>query len=377
MKKIKYYIASLLFMASCGLGMTSCSDDKLGETIFPDVEDTLDPSSYTYKLDKFIQENYMNVYNMQFLYKMADISTNMNYNLVPAQYEHAVDLAVLCKHLWFDAYDEVCGPDFLKQYGPRIILLIGSPAIDATSGTEIVGLAEGSVKISLFKVNDMDITNFAMMNEYYFHTMHHEFSHILHQTKTYPTAFNRLSVGLYDSNNWQGRHTGQVASLGFVSTYASKSYTEDLAETYATYVTATEEDWAEIYDLASRGWASSAEDDVTADFYCYYYYPDNNPDNELVYLSENNVFTETDSAGVVHKYWRQNRDAEGNRIVVYDVEDTDGIDGVEIIEQKIQVIRQWLADVFGVDLDKIREEVQTRQSTYDIEELRKWVYNIE
>ena len=377
MKKIQYYISALLLVAVAAMSLSSCSEDKLGPTIFPDVDETLDPSSYTYKLDKFLKENYLDKYNLTFLYKMPDISTNMNYNLVPATYENSIDLAVLCKYLWFDVYDKVGGEDCLTSYGPRIILLIGSPAYNPTSGTEIVGLAEGGIKVSLFKVNAMRIDNFEMMNEYYFKTMHHEFAHILHQTKTYPNEFNTISIGHYDSNNWQDRSEGQVASLGFVTTYASSEFREDFAETIANFIVKTDAQWNRILDLASRGWASGDEDDVTSEFYCYYYYPDNDPNADIVYVSEYNVFTEVDEDGVVHKYWRLNKDKQGNRIVVYDVEDKDDIDGVDAINQKVQIARTWLKDAWGIDLDALREEVQYRQTHYDINELRKQVTDIQ
>ena len=151
MKKIQYYISALLLVAVAAMSLSSCSEDKLGPSIFPDVDETLDPSSYTYKLDKFLKENYLEKYNLTFLYRMPDISTNMNYNLVPATYENSIDLAVLCKHLWFDVYDKVAGDDFLKKYGPRIILLVGSPAYDPTAGTETAGLCDGGVNISTCK----------------------------------------------------------------------------------------------------------------------------------------------------------------------------------------------------------------------------------
>ena len=379
MKKIQYYISALLLVAVAAMSLSSCSEDKLGPSIFPDVDETLDPSSYTYKLDKFLKVNYLEKYNLTFLYRMPDISTNMNYNLVPATYENSIDLAVLCKHLWFDVYDKVAGPDFLKMYGPRIILLIGSPAYNPQSGTEIVGLAEGGIKVSLFKVNELHrfFNNPYMMNEYYFKTMHHEFAHILHQTKTYPNEFNTISIGHYDSNNWQDRSEGQVASLGFVTTYASSEFREDFAETIANFIVKTDAEWAYILDQASRGWASGDEDDVTSQFFCYYYYPDNDATKDLVYVTEYNVFIEVDEDGTVHKYWRNNRDKDGNRIVVYDVEDKDGIDGVEAIMQKVQIAREWFKTAWNLDLDALREEVQYRQSHYDITELRKLVYDIQ
>ena len=379
MKKIKYYISALLLVAVAAMSLSSCGEEKLGPTIFPDVDETLDPTSYTYQLDTFLLENYLKKYNLTFLYKMPDISTNMNYNLVPATYENSIDLAVLCKYLWFDVYDKIAGKEFLKSYGPRIILLVGSPAYNPTSGTEIVGLAEGGIKVSLFKVNAMNmfINNPDMMNEYYFKTMHHEFAHILHQTKTYPNEFNTISIGHYDSNNWQDRSEGQVASLGFVTPYASSEFREDFAETIANYIVKTDAQWNHILDMASRGWASGDEDDVTSQFYCYYYYPDNDATQDLVYVDEYNVVIETDEEGNVHKYWRNFRDPEGNRIVVYDVEDNDKIDGAEAILKKVQIARTWLKDSWGVDLDELRNEVQTRQASYNINELRKLVYDIQ
>lgn len=377
MKKIQYYISALLLVAVAAMSLTSCGEDKLGPTIFPDVDETLDPNSYSYKLDKFLKENYLDKYNLTFLYKMPDISTNMNYNLVPADYNNSIDLAVLCKHLWFDVYDKVAGEQFLKTYGPRIILLIGSPAINPTSGSETVGLAEGGIKISLFKVNSMNINNFQQMNDLYFHTMHHEFAHILHQTKTYPNEFNTISVGHYDPNNWQYRGD-EVNSLGFVTGYASSEYREDYAETIACFIVYTQAQWDRMMELASRGWATSAsDDDLDAVYYSYYYYPDNDAEQELVYLEERYVVTETDDDGTVHKYWRNNRDKDGNRIVVYDVEDKDGIDGAAAILQKVQIAREWFRTAWNIDLDALREEVQTRQATYDINELRKMVYDIQ
>ena len=380
MKKIQYYISALLLVAVASMAMSSCSEDKLGPTIFPDVDETLDPTSYSYQLDKFLKDNYLDKYNLTFLYKLPDISTNMNYNLVPAQYDNAVDLAVLCKHLWFDVYDTIAGPDFLKLYGPRILLMVGSPALNVSSGSETVGLAEGGVKITLFKVNSMNVNNFQMMNDLYFHTMHHEFAHILHQTKTYPSEFNTISVGKYDPTNWTGRGN-EVCSKGFVTPYASSEYREDFAETIACYIVYTDAQWATLMDLASRGWttASSDEDNPDAAYYSFYYYKNNDAeaDQTAVYpADERFINTVVNEDGSVTRYWKNERDKSGNRIVVYAVEDKDGIEGDKAILQKVQIARQWFHDAWGVELDSLRKEVQDRQKSYNMDELRKWVYDI-
>lgn len=52
MKSIKYILSSALMMAACTLTLSSCSDDDLGPTIFPDPGSELDSTAYTYKFDK-------------------------------------------------------------------------------------------------------------------------------------------------------------------------------------------------------------------------------------------------------------------------------------------------------------------------------------
>ena len=46
------------------------------------------------------------------------------------------------------------------------------------------------MKITLYNVNDInpDKIDINLLNEYYFQTMHHEFAHILHQTKNYESG---------------------------------------------------------------------------------------------------------------------------------------------------------------------------------------------
>lgn len=276
--KISKYLFPSFVALSLAAGFASCSEDDLGPTIFPEVSDDAEPGSYSYKLDTWLNRNFRDVYNLTYMYKMKDVEADMNYNLVPATFDRARDLALLTKYLWFDAYKEQVGEDFLKTYGPRIIHLIGSPAINPTQGTEILGLAEGGLKVSLFKVNEMVVENINMLNEYYFRTMHHEFGHILHQTKSYPVEFNEISKGLYDNSNWQNKNGGQMASLGFITPYASAATREDFAETIANFITRTDDQLSILMWAAGKGWTTGKEaaDDGTPDtdspYFCYYYY---------------------------------------------------------------------------------------------------------
>lgn len=374
--KLSKYISSFVLAASAAMAFTSCSDEKFTETIFPETGDGLDPNAYTYKFDKWLKQEYLDVYNLEFRYKMQDVGTDMNYNLVPAEYDKAQDLAVLVKYLWFDAYKEVAGGEvFLQAYGPRIIHIIGSPAYNPQTGSMVLGLAEGGIKVSLFRVNSLDLTDFSQLNEYYFKTMHHEFAHILHQTKSIPQSFYTISTGRYDDNNWQDQVEGRMNSLGFVTTYASSQLREDFAETLANYVTKTDAQWARMMELAARGWESPAgnESAKPGDYYCFYFYPNNDASQSKSYLDESQIRKRDDGT----YYYPGHYDTSGNDIEVYAVEDTDGVDGVAIINQKVSIVRQWLDEEWGIDLDKLREVVQRRQLNYNIEELRKAIDEIQ
>lgn len=394
-------IAALSALAA--LSLVSCSEDKLGPTIFPDVPDVVDENAYTYKFDKWLRANYLDKYNLEFQYKMEDVGTNMNYNLVPATLANSIDLAVLTKYLWFDAYAEVTGSEeFVKQYGPRILMLIGSPAYNPSSGTMILGLAEGGIKVSLFRVNSMQLDDFDQLNEFYFKTMHHEFAHILHQTKSIPREFQIISTGHYDAQNWQDRDEGVVNSLGFATPYGSSEIREDFAEIIANYITKTDEQWAKIMEYAGRGWEAEGTGRNTV-YYCFYYFPNNNPENasgesSLTHVLESSVekledgtyvlkgqyqtgiapFTtkdgvRTDSNGARCDAQGYVLDSSGKRvpIKVYPVEDADGVDGVAVLNQKVGIARTWFQEQWNIDLDKLREVVQYRQLHYDINELRK------
>ena len=365
MKKIQYYISALLLVAVATMSLSSCSEDKLGPTIFPEVDDTLDPASTTYKLDTFLRENYLKPYNLTFLYRLPDVSTSFYYNLVPATYDNAVNMAILCKHLWFDVYAKMAGEDFLKSYGPRIIVLTGSAMISPSYG-ETVGLAEGGVKVTLFKVNSMDPNNFWEMNDTYFHTMHHEFTHILHQTKIYPVEFKSISAGHYVPNEWRDRGV-EISSEGFVTGYAASEYNEDFAETVACYLTYTDARWNSLLESASCGWHKDKKGK-----YCrYFYYPANDATQEAVYVvpGDENLVITTDADGNVVSKTYKNPDNPRDPFIVYDVEDEDGIDGKDAILQKVQIARQWFHDAWNIDLDALRDELRSR-AVYDINALR-------
>lgn len=304
MPTIKKVISKILLIFLVPVILYSCrNEDVFTPSIF-DTTDTLNIHSATYQFDLWLRNSYLIPYNLDFRYKMQDVGSDMEYNLVPASYDKSQQLAKLVKYLWFDVYGAVAGPDFLKENGPKIIQLIGSPAYNPISGTILLGTAEGGIKVTLYRCNDIDPNNVPQLNEYYFKTMHHEFAHILHQKKNYPVEFNQVSKGLYNPLEWQNRTASEAASLGFVSPYAGSQIREDFVEVIANYLVKSDADWNNILLLASKPGVNSSG--VTL------------PD--------------------------------------------DGVDGKAIILQKLDMATKWLKNSWNIDILQLRTEIMIRET---------------
>nr|WP_314687676.1 putative zinc-binding metallopeptidase [uncultured Porphyromonas sp.] len=250
MKQILKAMSLALLLPLVG-ALSSCSKDTpSGATIFP----TTPVARNTF--ERWLLKNYTHPYNIDFQYKLKDGETDLTYNLVPADSAKTAKLAMITKFLWFDAYTEVVGPDFLKESAPRIIVAVGSSAY-TRQRTEVVGSAEGGYKVTLNKINaltDELLHDYSAMTEYYFHTMHHEFTHILNQRKPYNPAFDLVTQSGYVSGNWLNVSTRDAHRAGFVSPYAMMNGAEDFAEMLSFYVTYTPQAWQAILDEAgTRG----------------------------------------------------------------------------------------------------------------------------
>lgn len=244
MKKTYIYLTLCIFAFLAG----ACSEDDLNSS---SIFDETYPEKNAF--EQWIATNYTEPYNIDFKYRMEDKEINQAYNLVPAEFEKSVILAQLVKFLWLDAYTELLGEDFMKTHTPRIIQLIGSPEYDS-EGSIVLGTAEGGLKISLFNVNNININNISVeqLNQFYFKTMHHEFSHILHQKKEFTTDFRLISADKYTSSDWINKEDDWAWNNGFISKYGSSEYHEDFVELISVYVTSTPERWNEILSNASK-----------------------------------------------------------------------------------------------------------------------------
>ncbi len=307
--KSKLYVCLLVLLV--GVMAMSCSDNLSdGPTIFPEGSPDRD------QLDSWLQRNYTGPYNIDFKYKMEDIEADHRYTLVPADSAKSAKLAMIVKYLWLDAYSEVMGQNFVKSNVPRIIHLVGSAAYNS-NGTMVLGTAEGGLKVTLYMVNDLTddmLSSYDTMTTYYFHTMHHEFTHILNQKKPYDTDYNQITESGYVSGDWYLVSTAVARAQGFVTPYALSEGLEDFAEMLSCYITYTPEQWDEVMQ-----------------------------------------------GGIVY-----GTDGKGN-IVVKDRS------GFEALTKKLEMVRNYMKSSWNVDIDDLREVILRRGAelkTLDLEHLK-------
>ena len=240
----------ILFLAGCAFSatFTSCSDsDEMSrESVI-----TVDQQDYT-EFDYWLQRNFVAPYNIRFKYRYEDNESDKNYYTVPSRYEDAIMMAHLVKFMCIEAYDEVGGIDFTRAYFPKLIFTIGEWEYN-NNGTYILGTAEGGRKILLSGTNYLNLylKSANDLNEYYLKTIHHEFTHILNQTKDYPADFQLITGTGYVADKWSESPLDRgYLQRGFISAYAQHSDKEDFAEMLSMYICYPESVW--------NGWMAEA-----------------------------------------------------------------------------------------------------------------------
>lgn len=268
-------IVRLLILMFSVVMFAGCSDDDLDSKSIFDTEPTTQN-----EFDKWLKTNYVDTYNIRFNYRYNDKETNTSYNLAPAALDKSEALAIMMKHIWLDAYKEVMGEEFVKTYAPRVMQLVGSAAYNS-GGSIVMGTAEGGLKVTLYNVNVIDLDDPFIdleqpfvdktagtydLNYWFFHTMNHEFCHILTQKKNYSTDFQTVSAADYKSSDWVNLKDSEAPALGFVSGYASSEYNDDFAEIFSQYVTHSEAAWQKILNAGVNGEDTTGRDAILEKF---------------------------------------------------------------------------------------------------------------
>lgn len=249
MKKNLIYLLLLFLFPTVFI---ACSDDDLSSTSVIQK-----PQVVENDFDRWIVRHYTTPYNIKFLYRYTDIESSMKYYLTPADYNQSIALSKLVIALCLEPYDAITGSkDFIRTYFPKILFLTGSPGYQ-TNGAILLGTAEGGKKITLFNVDALQIASIDASSNY-FKTIHHEFGHILNQTKPYTTDFKEITGTLYVGGSCWDTYKTEAAALrlGLISRYAGSEDTEDFVELISIYVTRPQSAWDALLTTAGASGAA-------------------------------------------------------------------------------------------------------------------------
>ena len=256
--------------------------------------------------DRWLEVNFLKPYNIEFKYRYALNESDMGFYTVPADVNSSIIYAHLVKYLCIDTYDEIAGVTFTRSYFPKMFFLIGTWEY-RNNGSIVLGTAEAGKKIMLAGVNELplvldyyegaELDDY--LNTYYIKTIHHEFTHILNQTKAFSDSFKLITSATYvadacfDTDEyWRGR--------GYITAYAQSEPREDFAELLSEYVTHNAAWWAEQISAASKETAEVRKTDPSA------------------------------------------------------------VDGASLIESKIDIVRNYMQDSWNIDIDELRDIVNRR-----------------
>jgi substrate import-associated zinc metallohydrolase lipoprotein len=238
----------ILLLAGAVIALAACAKDNpdTSNSIF----DTSSPERNSF--DQWLMENYTVPYNIQVLYKMRDIETSYTYNVVPADVHKAKQMAFILKYLWLEPFETVAddGVHFIRGTVPRVFHYMGSALFDTGSHTRILGSAEGGAKITVTEVNDLNPAIF--ISQEFLTTIHHEYGHILHQTKPYDVEFQTITMSDYSPSGWHNRSAQTAAQMGFISPYAGCMPSEDFVELLARYLAWPDAQWEARLELAGE-----------------------------------------------------------------------------------------------------------------------------
>jgi substrate import-associated zinc metallohydrolase lipoprotein len=186
-------------------------------------------------IDNWVYDYLTKPFNISVKYKWDQFELELNKNLIPPREEKIIPVMEAVKKVWIDTYIAEAGEVFMRTYCPKFFVLCGSASWN-TDGTITLGTAEGGRKIVLYVLNDFrtkgmpgyvasDSANIKQM----FHTIEHEFGHILHQNVLYAEDFKRITPGFYTAN-WNNVSDNAARRDGFVTAYAMSAPDEDFVE---------------------------------------------------------------------------------------------------------------------------------------------------
>ena len=230
MKALKIILIGFSF----GLFLMSCKkEDPLGSVDnIPGLGgDSWAPGA----IDKWIYDSLTVPYNIAVKYKWDQFELSLNRTLVPPKEEKIIPALSSITRAWINPYIREAGLPFFKNVSPKFFDLVGSASYNS-DGSIILGTAEGGRKVVLYVLNNFRVKGMPGYTASdtvtvieMFHTIQHEYAHILDQNIKVPIEFSQSSASAYTSD-WTNVFPREALFEGFISQYSISDKREDWAE---------------------------------------------------------------------------------------------------------------------------------------------------
>lgn len=283
-------IKSILALTVLAASFVSCDkDDKLSSV----SNLTGGEQIVRNEVDDYIDATFTKPYNIGIDYRwdrnQYGPGRDVLRNLFPAKLVNVQPALEMVDKVWLQSYKEVAGEEFLKDIRPGNLLIAGGYAYN-DDGTRTLGLASGGVQITLYETDFLS-TEIESAQQF-IHTIQHEYIHIINQKQEFdelqfgdknkgkytpqwyelPAAFRDSKgkpVVFKDGVTWNIDTYGNI--LGFVTGYSRSNTFEDFAEVASYLLAKTPEEYnamlANIQKFESMTPAERAEYGLTPDLY--------------------------------------------------------------------------------------------------------------
>ena len=297
----------------------------------------LSPASSRTAMDEYIEREITSPYNIQIYYRYTESEIGRNWVTSPANEQNSLQFVNVLKYLFLEPYTEVMGVDFVRRFTPQAFVLTGLLAYNPPpSNSNTRASTVNGIKIIFMNINSFD---FPSLGNYY-HTMD-SLKKVLETDSSVQSEYDQWK-------NWlDGQNSAYLDRLKDV--YLRTMYHE-AAHTFHQRVEPTT-DFDKITSLDYRqadwisGWTREGKKSIEYGFITNY--ASQEPHEDFAELFGNYVIMSAEE-------WEA-------KLVSADVVPSGRTrSGRSIIEEKIRIIKDYMLNTWGLDMDKLRAQLQKR-----------------
>ena len=325
--------ASLWALASLVMALGSCRQ------VDADITSTsvLQPSAHRTAMDEYIEREITSPYNIQIYYRYTESEIGRNWVTSPANEYNSLQFVHVLKYLFLEPYTEVMGVNFVRRFTPQAFVLTGLLAYNPPpSNSNTRASTVNGIKIIFMNINSFD---FPSLGKYY-HTLD-SLGKVLETDPSVQSEYDAWKTWL------DGQNTTYLDRLKDV--YLRTMYHE-AAHTFHQRVEPTT-DFDKITSLDYRqadwiaGWTREKKNSLHYGFITNY--ASQEPHEDFAELFGNYVIMSADE-------W------EAKLASADVVPEGRTRSGRSIIEEKIRIIKDYMSNTWGLDMDKLRAQLQKR-----------------